>query len=157
MARTALVRSRAFSLIELVIVVVIIGIIAAIAVPRLSRGAEGAADSSVAANLAVLRNAIEMFKTEHGGTLPTEADIVAQLTQFTDDAGAVSATRTTTHIYGPYLRVVPPLPVGTRKGSAGIAAADGVGIGWLYDEATGTITANTGTLRDARNVLYSSY
>jgi prepilin-type N-terminal cleavage/methylation domain-containing protein len=60
--------NRAFSLIELVIVVVIIGIIAAIAIPRMSRGAAGAADSSLTANLAVLRNSIDLYQTEHGGT-----------------------------------------------------------------------------------------
>src|SRR5262245_11019580 len=64
---------RAFSLIELVIVVVIIGIIAAIAIPRMSRGSAGAADSALAQNLAILRNAIDMFQTEHGGVFPGAA------------------------------------------------------------------------------------
>src|SRR3954469_1081494 len=80
---------RGFSLIELVIVVVIIGIIAAIAVPRMSRGAAGASDSSVNANLAVLRNALDMFQSEHGGVYPsgTAANIVSQLTGYTNDQG----------------------------------------------------------------------
>src|SRR5688500_621339 len=103
---------RGFSLIELVIVVVIIGIIAAIAIPRLSRGAAGAADSAIAGNLSVLRNAIDLYATEHGGTYPALATFEAQLTQFSDASGTTSATKTATAIYGPYLRKVPPLPVG---------------------------------------------
>ena len=62
---------RGFSLIELVIVVVIIGIIGAIAIPRMSRGAKGAADSAVTANLTVLRNALDLYSTEHVGVYPT--------------------------------------------------------------------------------------
>lgn len=151
-------KRRAFSLIELVIVVVIIGIIGAIAIPRMSRGAAGASDSALTANLAVLRNAIDLFQSEHGGTYPAAATIVAQLTQFTDDTGATSATQTTTHIYGPYLRQVPPLPVACpRKGGNLIAAADAVNVGWIYTAASGTIRANTTTEKDAKDTLYSSY
>src|SRR5262245_50573887 len=92
---------RAFSLIELVIVVVIIGIIAAIAVPRMSRGAAGAGDSALAGDLATLRNAIDLYQTEHGGTYPTDETTIAnQLLQYTDDAGGVSANQDATHIYG---------------------------------------------------------
>lgn len=147
---------RAFSLIELVIVIVILGIIAAIAVPRMSRGATGAADSALTSNLAVLRNAIGLYEAEHQGAFPLVAKFTEQLTQFTDNSGANSATRTATHIFGPYLRAVPPVPVGAKRGSSGVAAADGSGVGWIYDETTGLIRANaTGT--DARGVNYSDY
>ncbi len=149
---------RGFSLIELVIVVVIIGIIAAIAIPRMSRGAAGAADSALSANLRTMRNAIDQYASEHGSTLPTAAAIVAQLTTFTDDAGATSATKTGNYIYGPYLRSVPALPVGAKKGSTGVAAADAAGIGWLYNEATGAITANCADAEvDVRGVKYNAY
>ncbi len=148
---------RGFSLIELVIVVVIIGIIGAIAIPRMSRGAKGAADSALAGNLAVLRNAIDLYTTEHGGVTPAAGTIVTQLTQYTSEAGVVSATKDTTHIFGPYLRSVPALPVGAKKGSTGIAAADGAGVGWIYNATTGAITANTTTETDERGVLYNTY
>jgi prepilin-type N-terminal cleavage/methylation domain-containing protein len=152
-------RRRAFSLIELVIVVVIIGIIAAIAVPRMSRGAAGAGDSALAGDLATLRNAIDLFQTEHGGSYPTDpTTITNQLTQFTDDSGTAQATKDSTHIYGPYIRVIPILPVGSRKGQSGIAAADAATVGWLYDGTAHTIIANTKpTEVDARGVQYSSY
>lgn len=154
-----LAKSRAFSLIELVIVVVIIGIIAAIAVPRMSRGASGAADSALTGNLSVLRNAIDLFATEHGGTYPDDTTFVNQMTMYTDDAGATSATKTGNYIYGPYLRAIPALPVGTtRKNQSGVGAVDGPTVGWIYDKTTGKIRSNTVAAEvDSRGVKYSDY
>ncbi len=148
---------RAFSLIELVIVVVILGIIGAVAIPRMSRGAAGAADSALVADLAVLRNAIDLFNAEHASTYPAVGTIANQLTQFSDISGAAQATSDSTHLYGPYLRAIPTLPVGAFKGKSGIAAASGASIGWIYTAASGTIVANTTTEADARGVLYNTY
>ena len=67
--------TRAFSLLELVIAVAIIAIIAAIGIPRLSRGTKGAADSALSGNLAMLRNAIDIYAAEHTGIYPTADDI----------------------------------------------------------------------------------
>ena len=102
----------AFSLLEVVIVVAIIAVLATIAIPRMSRGAKGANDSAVSGDLAVLRNAIDLYATEHGGTYPGATTIANQLTQYTDIDGTTSTTKTTTCIYGPYVRTIPPLPVG---------------------------------------------
>lgn len=135
-------RNRAFSLLELVIVVAIIAIIAAIGIPRMSRGTRGAGDSALSGNLAVLRNAIDLYKAEHGGTDPNTTTITDQLTKYTDSNGSTSDTKTTTCFYGPYIRKIPPLPVGAKKGNTSIAAADGSGVGWIYTESTGDIKAN---------------
>lgn len=91
-----------FSLIELVIVVVILAIIAAIAIPRLTNTAASAGDAALVADLAMLRQAIAMYEADHHGSLP-DTTLVAQLTQFTDIGGDVSAVKDATHIYGPYL------------------------------------------------------
>ncbi len=137
---------RAFSLIELVIVVVIIGIIAAIAIPRLSRGSEGAADAALIGDLAVMRSSIDLFSTEHPGFPPVEASFEAQMLQYSDPLGNTSSVKGGGFIYGPYLRAMPPLPVGLMKGNTGIKAppADGAGVdGWVYDNATQQLIANT--------------
>src|SRR5438477_8520494 len=124
---------RGFSLIELVIVVVIIAIIGAIAIPKMSRGAAGASDSSLIQDLAVLRSALDLYATENGGTYPTAANVTSALLTYSDGSGGLAAAKDATHIYGPYLRSVPALPVGTtRKGQNGIAAADAVAVGWIY-------------------------
>lgn len=152
---------RGFSLIELVIVVVIIGVIAAIAIPRMSRGAAGASDAALSGNLTVLRNAIDLYHTEHGGSdkdYPKVASFVAQLTTFSDVTGATQATKDNTYIYGSYLAAVPPLPVGTLRGATGVAAAAGAGIGWQYDETTGAIKAALADAEvDAAGKKYNAY
>lgn len=149
---------RGFSLLELVIVVVILGIIAAIAIPRMSRGSKGAAESALSGNLAVLRNAIDLYAAEHGGTYPVVAQITDQLTQYTDFVGDPDPNKDATHVYGPYIRKVPPLPVGAKKGSTGIAAVDGAGVGWIYTESPGNIRANTtASEKDDSGKLYSDY
>jgi general secretion pathway protein G len=152
-------RRSAFSLIELVIVIVIIGIIGAIAIPRMSRGASGASDNALKANLAVLRSAIDLFHTEHG-VYPAFADMPNALLQYSDEAGTtLSATKTATCYYGPYLRAVPPLPVGADKGKTGFAnAAYTAGNGWIYYPSTGEIKPNcSATEKDDKGTLYTSY
>ena len=146
-----------FSLLEVVIVVAIIAILAAIGIPRMSRGAKGASDSALSGDLAVLRQAIDLYATEHGGSLPSAATINDQLAQYTDGTGATSATKDETYIYGPYVRSVPPLSLGARKGGTKIATADGSDVGWLYTESTGDIKANTTTEKDDADKLYNTY
>jgi len=139
----------AFSLLELVIVIAIVAVIAAIAIPRMSRGSRGADEAALEGDLAVLRNAIEVFAAEHGNTYPSVSSIVKQLTQYTDALGHAQTNRDKTHIYGPYVVKIPPLPVGPRKGGTDIAAEDAKDVGWIYDEKTGHIRANTGTEAEA--------
>jgi len=148
---------RAFSLIELVIVVVIIGIIAAIAVPRMSRGAAGAGDSALISNLQVLRNAIDLFQTEHGGVYPTLTDIEVQLTGYSKDDGTAQDSKSTEYYLGPYIRVIPNLPVGANKGFNGITGTLGTaGMGWVYDASTHKISANASE-KDAKGIDYADY
>ena len=147
-----------FSLLELVIVVVILGIISAIAIPRLSRGASGAADSALSSNLAVLRNAIDLYAAEHQGNFPALADFEDQLLLYSDINGNTNASPSAVFLFGPYLRAIPPLPVGTKTGQVGVDSAIGATIGWIYDENTGAITAAlAATEVDSQNRAYNSY
>lgn len=154
-------RGGGFSLLELVIVVVIIGVISAIAIPRMTRGASNAGATALQANLAVLRNAIEIYRAEHQGAFPSAESFKQQLTMYTKADGTnwnVAPDTDTDRIYGPYIRAVPMLPVGARKSQVGVAAADGALIGWIYDEVTGVITGNTTSQEvDINGVRYDSY
>jgi len=163
-----------FSLIELVIVVVIIGIIAAIAIPRMSRGSQGAAENALAGDMAVWRSALDLYQTEHNGAYPTDyTTISAQLTQYTDVSGASATAKDTTHLYGPYMRAVPPLPVTDPSGAQAVpkgsntigqCASGGIppssvvagGYGWVYDGA-GNLYPNTGSVTDASGKPYNQY
>lgn len=154
MARKQNIVRQGFSLIELVIVVVIIGIIAAIAIPKMSRGSAGAGDSALQGNLAVLRNAVELYNSEHAA-LPsgTAANVIDQLTAYTNSNGQLNLTKTKDvangYSYGPYLRKMPPLPVGSKKGKNGLKVATSATApasadveAWLYYTDTGEIRAN---------------
>jgi general secretion pathway protein G len=159
---------RGFSLVELVVVIVIIGILAAIAIPRLSRGSSGAGTSAVAASLATVRNAINMYAAEHSNTFPgpDEAGVIAQLTKPTNAAGAVPGE--TERKFGPYLQSMPPCPVGENAGkltankvlidstnSPPKAKPDG-GEGWVYNPTTGEFYPNT-EQQDDLGKKYSEY
>jgi type II secretory pathway pseudopilin PulG len=127
-----------------VIVVAIVAILAAIAIPRMSRGSKGAGNAALRGDLRVLRGAIDHYSLDHGGSYPTLASIGKQLTEYTDYAGSPRTAPDATHIYGPYLRNVPPLPVGIRQGATGISDSDAEDVGWIYNETTGIIKANCG-------------
>jgi hypothetical protein len=73
------------------------------------------------------------------------------------------AAKDVDHIFGPYLKAVPGLPVagtgttGGKVGDTGVGAGDLADIGWLYDDTTGAIIANTGTSADESGDPYSGY
>ncbi len=131
-----------FSLIELVIVVVIIGIIGAVAVPRMSRGSEGAAVSALVHDISILNKAVDLYAAEHSGDYPRAANIAEQLIGQTNGRGDTPTGVVGEVVYGPYLRAIPKLPIGEKKGNAGIALADGAGVGWIYVPARGLIRPN---------------
>lgn len=147
---------HAFSLTELVVVIVILAIIATIALPRLGRAASSASDAGLRQDLAIMRSALETYRAEHNGDAPDLADLPDALLAYTDGQGNTNATATSVFVYGPYLATIPPQKVGAKAGETGIAAADAAGIGWIYDESTGEITANA-TGSDAKGVDYSNY
>lgn len=161
-------RGAAFSLVELVIVVVIIGIIAAVAVPRLGSGSQEAGESALLGSLTALRNAIDRYSAEHVGVFPgaiadglggaasTELAFTNQLTLSSSAQGACSPTPAAGFAFGPYLRKVPPVPVGPNAGEATVAIdstnspplVTGGSEAWVYNPTTGEILANT----DASNI-----
>ena len=152
-------RHRGFSLLELVIVVVIIALIAAVAVPRLSRGTEGAAEAALLRYLSILRRGIDLFVAEHNGKVPSDTEITDALTKYSNAAGDdFSDTKDATHYYGPYVRSIPPLPVGAKKGATGIGSNSAAWVGWIYDPSDGSVQSNTGPGEvDASGKPYQDY
>jgi general secretion pathway protein G len=135
--------SRAFSLLELVIVVVIMAVIGAVAIPRLSRGSDSASFSKLKHDWATLQRALELYQIEHEGAWPDAVRVAPLLLRYSNLAGdSVKASPDATHIYGPYLREIPPLALGPRQGQTGIKITDAPTVGWLYNPLTGTIRPN---------------
>jgi prepilin-type N-terminal cleavage/methylation domain-containing protein len=153
-----------FSLIELVVVIVIIAIIGAIAIPKMSRGSVGAGDSSLIQDLSILRSAVDMYNTEHPtaqlNASSTTTVLTEALTEYSDSAGAnFSTSKSTTCIYGPYVKTFPILPVGTNKSQNGITVAGPAGTGaygWYFDGTTFWANDPTSDV-DASGTAYNTY
>jgi prepilin-type N-terminal cleavage/methylation domain-containing protein len=169
---------RAFSLVELVIVIIILAVIAAIVVPRVGRAGQGSAEATLKADLRLLREVIELYKVEHnndvpalraagGGVGPQNGEAFnRQLTWLTSRTGEAVETRDTTHSFGPYLRSIPPLPVGKNAGKNAVSTLNafstpglsGAGFGWEYEHYFGRIRANcTAAEVDSAGIPYYQY
>lgn len=72
-------RDKGFTLIELLIVIAIIGIIAAIAIPSLLNALERARQTTTVANIKILGQGIEQYKSDNNNRVPTgdTIDVIA--------------------------------------------------------------------------------
>ena len=160
----------AFTLVGTLIVVAILAIVAAIVVPRFSSAAHITRENTLKDDLRYLRTQIGVYKATHqdfppgyqnGAMLqPVDQTFIAQMTQFTDVAGNVSATSSATFQYGPYLMKMPPNPL-TGLTTIKIALNPAAMIpdnstGWIYDPLTQDIIANT-MLADSDGMAYAQY
>jgi len=162
-----------FSILELLIVLSILGVAATIIRPRLSRASQSAPtmpNDVLIGDLRSLRSALLSYANDHRGRVPAgdAVTIQRQLLQFSDRDGRTSPHRTAIHRLGPYISHLPVLPVGANRGRCEIvvinAVADSAGLngeprgGWLYEPATGLITANTVPgERDTQGIEYREY
>lgn len=161
-------RSKSFTMVELIIVILILGILAAIAIPQFISATSDAKTATLQANLAVVRNSINLYYHQHNATMPgakkvdgTGVDTVAgdnpvafvnQLTIYTDATGKTNASLDRTlYPYGPYL--VNGIPTNVKNNLATVSVvddadaltvADITGLtGWIYSKTTGEFRANS--------------
>lgn len=172
---------RGFTLVELLIVVIILAILAAIVIPQFSSATDDTKEAALDSNLAALRNAIELYKAQHGsypgdvasntgcatkgtGAADSGQAFIDHLLMYSDASGNTCAAGDTTYKYGPYLRkAVPSEPYNSLGNAAagilvtttGTIAVTNAG-GWAYDTLSGQILANL-TKTDAKGVALSTH
>jgi len=114
--------SKAFTLVEILIVVVILGILAAIVIPQFTNASADAQVGNVETQLQTIRSQIELYRVRNNGNYPPSLE-----TGTWDDL-----------IGADYMRTA---PVNPRTSASAIGAADGADVGWIWDDATGTLSA----------------
>lgn len=118
-----------FTLVELVVVVLIMGIIASVALPKMATSTNTAKTNSAKQSLAVVRDAIELYRADTG-SYPADA--------------ATLPTLLKPYLKGPF----PAAPMGTNAGSAAVAVGTDPaavvtgGAGWAYTVSTGDFYFN---------------
>lgn len=125
-------KQNAFTLVELVVVILILGILAAVAAPRLFDTANDARDSGSKQSLAVVRDAVELYKSQNG-SFPPAATLGTALKPF---------------IKGQF----PAVQVGANKNATVVASTqdpivtpEAGGAGWAYNQTTGELVINEAT------------
>jgi general secretion pathway protein G len=162
-----------FTLIEILIVVVLLGILAAMVIPKFSNATDETKESMLLENLRMLKAQIGVYRSQHwdvppgypdGDTslAPTEADLVAQLTQYTDEYGTTNAVQTPIFKYGPYMRIIPENPINgidtfqVIDDGAGLPGAGDDSHGWIFRPEDLTLLADAaGT--DSHEEEYYNY
>ncbi len=166
-------KTRAFTLVEVIIVVCILGILAAIVIPQVQGHIIQARESSAKDTLHIVRTQISLYKTEHNGSVPgyvltapmPVSVLINQLigTSMVSGAAVASKIPLSPYIYGPYLYKLPINPFNSLSNivyvpvaTAFADAVDGTTSGWLYKKETTEIRLNR-TGADSDGVNYSDY
>jgi general secretion pathway protein G len=125
---------RGFTLVEILIVVIILGILAAIVIPQFTNASQDARRSSLASTVQTLRSQIELYKLQHGDTLP---DLVTDWTPFTGTTQYGSPAKN----FGPYMQNAPEnqlMESTAVKDGTAYAAGDVEGFVYDYNGGNGS-------------------
>jgi len=123
---------KGFTLVEILIVVIILGILAAIVIPQFTNASQDARRSALASTVQSVRSQIELYKLQHGDTLP---DLVTSWAPFTGTSTFGGTT------FGPYMQAAPENQLqgsAVVKGGTTVAVGDTQGFVYDYNAGAGT-------------------
>ena len=165
---------RGFTLIEILIVVVILGILSSIVIPQFTSASQEARASTLKETLQYLRTQITVYKAQHrdvppgypNGNMsqtPDGATFWSQLTQYSNDQSALSATPGPAFPFGKYLSTVPANAFTSQSavlvvtsGTTTPAPDQTQPFGWIYNPQTLDIIPNVEGV-DSQGIPYSNY
>ncbi len=159
--------SRGFSLSEALILVGILGIAGTLVAVNSAKSEAEAREQDLHERRGLISEAIDSYRADHGwypcdpardwNRSANPANLVRQLTEYTDATGRPSVERNGSAKFGPYLSSLPAEPVsGLAKvtvdtnrertlGDLGAATAGGEGRGgWRYEVRSGHVVADLG-------------
>ncbi len=128
-------RRNGFTLIELVVVILILGILAGVGAPKLFSTSGLATENGVRQTLSIIRDSIELYSADNGGTFPTCTGTGVGATNFHG-------------LMADYVRgKFPASPVGVEDNLITVATGTGPAVannatGWMYNPTTGEFICN---------------
>ncbi len=144
-------KSKGFTLIELMIVVAIIGVLASIAIPRFAQMLEKAREGSTKGNLGSLKAAGQVYYSDAQGVWPTtlQSSPAYSFSKYLDDISPVKVT-------GSFV-IGASSPAGAIVSMTTMTSVpSGANAGWLYDSTMGNVYVNS-TVQDSKQLPYSFY
>jgi len=166
-------KSKAFTLVEILVVVVVLGILAAVVIPMAAESTSAARDTALIHDLQMLRRYIQIYESQHlevapgypngaSGQDPTEQAFVDQLTKSSKITGETADRGTAGFDYGPYLWRVPENHFNNKSGIQMLRNGENFpgdpdgSHGWIYKAATSEIRPdNVGS--DSNGKRYYDY
>lgn len=153
-------KTRAFTLVEILIVVVLLGVLAAIVIPAIANSSISAKQSALAVDLQLLRRFALIYKYQHlevgpgypngqAAGAPTEQAFIEQATMASNDNGQTAAVGTAGFSRGPYMARIPANPLNGQStiqmlGNDEDFPADADDShGWIYKAATSEMRADS--------------
>src|SRR3990170_2580725 len=111
-------RSRALTLIEVLIIVIVLALLAAVMTPQFTRAGSDTGLTTLKAALLDVRAQIRLYRAQHADRYPTLEAFVEQMTSYSNLGGRTSPRKTGEFNLGPYLSAIPvnPYTAGKRVG-----------------------------------------
>ena len=139
-------RFRAFTLVELLIVIVVLAVLAAIVIPKFGDSSTRSRESSLKSNLKIVRNAVDLFRTDTGAFPGGLTDLSGASAPATGkDKDGNSKAITSGDYKGPYVAEVPKDTISGSDMTYSVTAGT---VGKVSSSATGN---------DSSGLAYSTY